>query len=86
MSGYIMPPRRTPSDFAKGRITQDELLRVAIANDANISRARQALRTGNVEQLTPVQSESPSELLENTARQEADARTEMVLQWMLEKR
>tara|TARA_R110002167_G_scaffold172178_2_gene370446 strand:+ start:1471 stop:3537 length:2067 start_codon:yes stop_codon:yes gene_type:complete len=74
MSGYIMPPRRTPSDFAKGRITQDELLRVAIANDSNISRARQALRTGNVEQLTPVQSESPSELLENTARQEADAR------------
>ena len=39
MSGYIMPPRLRPSDYIKGKITQDDLLKVAIANDANIAKA-----------------------------------------------
>ena len=44
MSGYIMPPRLRPSDYIKGKITQDDLLRVAIANDANIAKARKDLK------------------------------------------
>ena len=74
MSGYIMPPRLRPSDYIKGKITQDDLLRVAIANDANIAKARKDLKLGEIEQITPIDSLSPEEKLRDEAQQEADAR------------
>jgi len=74
MSGYIMPPRLRPSDYIKGKITQDDLLRVAIANDANIAKARKDLKLGEIEQITPIDNLSPEEKLRDEAQQEADAR------------
>lgn len=75
---YIIPPRLKSSDYTKGAITQDEYLRVAAANDANISAARKAYKIGEVQQLTPIQSATPDELLGDIAKQEADARSNLL--------
>jgi len=78
MASYIIPPRLRSSDYTKGAITQDEYLRIAAANDANIAAARKAYRAGEVVQLTPVQSATPDELLADIAKQEADARSNLL--------
>ena len=72
---YTIPPRQKPSDYAKGKLTQDEIIALQIANDANISSARKAVKMGVVEQLTPQQVSSPDELLADYASQEATARS-----------
>ena len=74
---YIIPPRLKSQDYKKGVLTQDELLRIAIANDANISAARKAVKMGEVQQLTPTQSASADELLGDLGKQESDARTNL---------
>ena len=71
---YTIPPRQKPSDYAKGKLTQDEIIALQVANDANISSARKAVKMGVVEQLTPQQVSSPDELLADYASQEATAR------------
>lgn len=73
MSNYTMPPRLKPSDYAKGKITQDEIIALQIANDANIAAARKAIKLGVEPQ--PIQSQvaSPDELLADDAAQEATA-------------
>ena len=71
---YIIPPRQKAQDYRKGAITQDEMLRIAVANDANIAAARKAVKMGEVTQLTPIQSATPDELLGDIAKQESDAR------------
>lgn len=68
-----MPPRRSPNDYAIGKATQDELIRIAIANDANIARARKLLKQGQVEELMPRQELSPEERLRDEGVQEAEA-------------
>jgi hypothetical protein len=68
-----MPPRLRASDYAKGKISQDEIIALQIANDANISKARKAIKMGEVQQLTPMESASPEELLADDAAQEAIA-------------
>ena len=73
-----MPPRRTAQDYMKGAISQDELLKIAAANDANIAAARKAVKMGEVVQLTPIQSATPDELLADSAKQEADARANLL--------
>lgn len=73
-----MPPRLKPSDYAKGKISQDEIISLQIANDANISAARKAVKLGEVQQLTPAQELSPDELLADDAAQEATARTNVM--------
>jgi len=73
MSNYTMPPRLKPSDYAKGKISQDEIIALQIANDANIAAARKAVKMGEVQQLTPQESASPDELLRDDASQEATA-------------
>lgn len=75
---YIIPPRLRKSDYKKGAITQDEYLRIAAANDANIAAARKAERMGEVVQLTPVQSATPDELLADIGKQESDARSNLL--------
>ena len=72
---YTIPPRLKASDYSKGRITQDEIIALQIANDANISSARKAVKMGEIQGLTPVQTDSPEELLADVASQEANART-----------
>lgn len=78
MSGYIIPPRTSPNDYAIGVSTQDELLRAAVANDANIARARKLQRKGEVEQLLPRQKLSVEERLRNEGIQEAEARSNLM--------
>ena len=74
---YTIPPRQKPSDYAKGKLTQDEIIALQVANDANISSARKAVKMGVVEQLTPQQVSSPDELLADYASQEATARSNL---------
>jgi hypothetical protein len=75
---YIIPPRLRNSDYTKGAITQDEMLRIAIANDANISAARKAVKKGEVIQPTAVQDATPDELLADIGKQESDARSNLI--------
>lgn len=62
-----------PSDYSKAVMTQDELLRIAIANDANVAQARQGFQRGEVQALTPQQLKSPAELQADQALQERTA-------------
>lgn len=64
---------RKPSDYSKGAMTQDELLRIAIANDANISQARKNFQQGEIYEPLPQQTKSPAELQADTAFQEKTA-------------
>jgi hypothetical protein len=77
MPNYTIPPRSKPSDYAKGRMTQDEIIAIQIANDANIAKARKAIKNGEPTQLTVAQSMSPDEMLADIAAQEATARTNL---------
>lgn len=61
---------RKPSDYSKAVMTQDELLRIAIANDANVATARAGFQRGEVQTLTPQQLKSPAELQADIALQE----------------
>jgi len=61
---------RNPSDYSKGVMTQDELLRIAIANDANVAKARAGFQRGEVQEQTPQQLKSPAELQADIALQE----------------
>ena len=73
-----MPPRSKASDYAKGKITQNDIIALQIANDANIAKARKAVKMGEIEQLTPSQASSPEELLMDMANQEATARANVM--------
>lgn len=64
---------RKPSDYTKAVMTQDELLRIAIANDLNVAKARQSMMRGEVQELTPQQSRTPAELQADTELQERTA-------------
>jgi hypothetical protein len=75
---YTIPPRLRNSDYTKGAITQDEYLRIAIANDANISAARKAVKKGEVIQPTAVQDATPDQLLADMGKQESDARSNLI--------
>ena len=77
MPNYTIPPRSKPSDYAKAKLTQDEIIKLQIANDANISKARKAIKMGEPQQLTPTQTMTPDELLADDAAQEATARTNL---------
>ena len=76
MSNYTMPPRLKPSDYAKGKISQDEIIALQIANDANISKARKAFFAGEkagAPKPIPEEGVAPDELLADDASQEATA-------------
>jgi len=62
-----------PSDYSKAVMTQDELLRIAIANDANVAQARAGFQRGEVAPLTPQELKSPAELQADIALQEKTA-------------
>jgi len=59
-----------PSDYSKAVMTQDELLRIAIANDMNVAQARAGFQRGEVQAQTPQQLKSPAELQADIALQE----------------
>jgi hypothetical protein len=68
---------RKPTDYTRAVQTQDELLRIAIANDANIAEARKAVNNGEVELPTQQQLKSSSELQGDIALQENEARNNL---------
>jgi len=74
MANYTMPPRLKPSDYAKGKITQDETIALQIANDKNIADARKAVKMGEPAKLLESQEKTPTQLLIDDAQQEADLR------------
>lgn len=77
MSNYIIPPKRYASDYAKGKITQDEIIAIQIANDANIAKARKSLKLGEIIPLMPEQTKSPEELIADIGSQETNARNNL---------
>jgi hypothetical protein len=64
---------RKPSDYAKAVMNQDQQLKIAIANDANIARARKGVKLGEVVPLTEQQQFTIEELQADTGKQESDA-------------
>ena len=69
---------RKASDYDKARLNQDELLKIAIANDMNISNARRAYRSGEVPALTVQQTQTPDEIQEDLSKNYSDAITNLL--------
>jgi len=69
---------RKASDYDKARIAQDDLLKIAIANDNNISNARRAYRAGEVPALTPQQQFTPDEIQADVSKNYSDAITNLI--------
>lgn len=68
---------RKASDYDKARINQDDLLKIAIANDNNIANARRAYRQGDVPALTPQQQYTPDEVQADISKNYSDAITNL---------
>jgi hypothetical protein len=64
---------RKPSDYTKAVMNQDQQLKIAIANDANIAKARKGVKLGEVVPLTQEQQSTPEELQADRGKQESDA-------------
>lgn len=70
--------QRHPNDLKKAYQTQDELLKIAIANDANIAKARKDFRNEEPVFLTLRQSLSPEELLQDESLQIQNAMSNLL--------
>ena len=64
---------RKPSDYSKAVMNQDQQLKIAIANDANIAKARKGVKQGEIVPLTQEQQSTPEELQADRGKQESDA-------------
>jgi hypothetical protein len=64
---------RKPSDYSKAVMNQDQQLKIAIANDANIAKARKGVKLGEIVPLTQEQQSTPEELQADRGKQESDA-------------
>ena len=69
---------RHANDYDKARLNQDELLKIAISNDNNISNARRDYKNGTVPDLLPIQKMTPDELQEDLSKQYSDAITNLL--------
>jgi hypothetical protein len=65
---------RKPTDYQKGAMTQDELLKIAIANDANIALARKTQKLGQPPPVPLNESMTANELQQDAGLQESTAR------------
>jgi hypothetical protein len=63
MANMLLRNFRNPSDYEKAKMTQDQLLAVAISNDANTARARKAYKLGQVPVPTEMESADNDELM-----------------------
>jgi hypothetical protein len=61
---------RKPTDYAKAVQTQDELLRIAIANNANIAEARNLIHLGEIPLPSQQDLKDPQQLEQDDAYQE----------------
>lgn len=64
---------RKKSDYNKAVITQNDLLRIAIANDANIAEARKEIQQGILPTALPQTQKSATELQADLGLQESNA-------------
>ena len=64
---------RKKSDYDKAVLTQNELLNIAIANDANVAQARKEFQQGIIPQALPQTKKSPTELQADLGLQESTA-------------
>jgi len=64
---------RKPADYRKAVMTQDQLLKIAVANDSNISNARRSAFMGEIPPLTQGQQQTADELQQDTGKNESDA-------------
>jgi len=69
---------RKASDYDKARMNQDELLKIAIANDNNIANARRSYKQGEVPALTPQQQYTPDEIQADLSKNYSDAITNLL--------
>jgi hypothetical protein len=69
---------RKANDYDKARLNQDELLKIAIANDNNIANARRSYRQGEVPALTPQQQQTPVEIQQDISKNYSDAITNLL--------
>ena len=70
--------QRHPNDLKKAYQTQDELLKIAIANDANIAKARKDFKNEEPVFLTLRQSMSPEELIQDESLQIQNAMSNLL--------
>jgi hypothetical protein len=68
---FVPPPQSKSSDYSKIKLTQDEIIALQIANDANIANARKQMSLGVPEALPQINTMTPQELLSDNSRQEA---------------
>ena len=68
---FVPPPQSKSSDYSKIKLTQNEIIAIQIANDANISNARKQMTLGVPEALPQINTMTPQELLSDNSRQEA---------------
>ena len=73
LGGMMIRNLRRPTDYAKAVMTQDELLRLAVSNDANIARARRDIRLGVPPPVPPENLKTAEELMLDVGKQESDA-------------
>lgn len=69
---------RKPADLQKAYMVQDQLLKIAASNDANIANARRALKQGEVLTQTEQQTATPDELQADVGKNESDAITNLL--------
>jgi len=68
---FVPPPQSKSSDYSKIKLTQNEIIALQIANDANIANARKQMSLGVPEALPQIDTMTPQELLSDNSRQEA---------------
>ena len=71
--GMMIRNLRKPTDYAKAVMTQNELLRVAISNDANIAKARQEVRLGVPPPVPAENLKTAEERALDVGKQESDS-------------
>ena len=72
LGGMMIRNLRRPTDYAKAVMTQDELLRIAVSNDANIARARRDIRLGVPPPVPAENLRTAEELMLDVGKQESD--------------
>jgi hypothetical protein len=72
LGGMMIRNLRRPTDYAKAVMTQDELLRIAVSNDANIARARRDIRLGVPPPVPVGNLKTAEELMLDVGKQESD--------------
>ncbi len=72
MANLLLRNFKKPADYQKAVMNQDQLLRLAIQNDANTANARKMVKLGTPAPINEEQLKTPEELQLDTAKQQVD--------------